>query len=152
MKYVNTSIINRPGIPRRWRDCHFYNVSVRKLQHCVTAVALLQLVTGWITGWITLLHHVHTGHNTGQSSLIPKLSGGDYSIHSFSSKQKMEQPGTQTVWQLVGFSKHQLTTKGASGQSRAIREDIVSRSFLSCLVCWLELIAIKVWNTCRRTL
>ena len=28
----------------------------------------------------------------------------------------------------------------------------MSRSFLSCLLCWLELVTIKLWNTCLRTL
>ena len=65
----------------------------------------------------------------------------------------MEQPGTQTVLIMrLDLDVNQLTTKGASGQTRAIREDIVSRSFLSCLLCWLELVTIKLWNTCLRTL
>ena len=48
--------------------------------------------------------------------------------------------------------RNRLTTKGASGERRAMREAIMSRSFLSRLPCWLELVTIKSWNTCRRML
>jgi len=48
--------------------------------------------------------------------------------------------------------RNRLTTKGASGKRRAMREAIVSRSFLSHLTCWLELVTIKSWNTFRRML
>ena len=46
----------------------------------------------------------------------------------------------------MSLSKKCLTTNGASGQSEAISDVIISTSFLNCLSCWLVAFSMRFLN------